>query len=224
MSYEVISFDIFQTLVDVNRRIPEIWRGILKDQYTNKKAREGAEAVLGVLPATYENAVQSERFLTMAEVYQTCAEKAAGRLNFSVSPDEVAYHLMLQHSRAPFYPEVLDCMAKLRARYRIILSSDSSHLMVDGLIGKVPYEKAFISDDLKSYKGDPRGRFFNFVLETLDVPAEKIIHIGDSAADILGAHKAGIANCWINRDGRPWRRETKPDFVIRSFCDLEKIL
>lgn len=224
MSYEVISFDIFQTLVDVNRRIPEIWRGILKDRYTDEKAREGAEAVLGALPAVYENAVQSERFLTMAEVYRICAEEAAGRLNFYVSPDEVAYHLMLEHAWAPFYPEVPGCMAKLCSQYRIVLSSDSSHLMLDGLIDKVPYEKAFISDDLKSYKGGPRGKFFNSVLETLDVPAEKIIHIGDSAADILGAHRAGIASCWINRDGRPWRRETKPDFVIRNFCDLEKIL
>lgn len=224
MNYEVISFDIFQTLVDVNRRIPQIWRGILKDQYTDEKAREGAEAVLGALPAVYKNAVQSERFLTMAEFYRICAEKAAERLNFYVSPDEVAYHLMLEHSRAPFYPEVIGCMAKLSTRFRIVLSSDSSHLMVDGLIDKVPYEKAFISDDLKSYKGNPQGKFFNSVLETLDMPAEKIIHIGDSAADILGARRAGIASCWINRNDRLWRREIKPDFVIRSFYDLERIV
>ncbi|MDK2943003.1 MAG: hypothetical protein PWP56_2516, partial [Acetobacterium sp.] len=46
MNYRIISFDIFQTLVDVNERIPEIWRGILKDSYTDEKARQGAKAIL----------------------------------------------------------------------------------------------------------------------------------------------------------------------------------
>ncbi|MDO9490902.1 HAD family hydrolase [Acetobacterium sp.] len=224
MNYRIISFDIFQTLVDVNERIPEIWRGILKDSYTDEKAMQGAKAILSTLPNVYEKAVQSEQFKTMAEVYQECARKAMEKLNFKTSPQEVAYNLMYQHAKAPFYHDVLDCIAKLRQKYQIILSSDSNHLMVDDLICKITYDKAFISDDLKSYKGDKRGKFFRTVLSQLDTDPKEIIHIGDSSADVLGAHRAGITSCWINRDNRKWNNPIKPDFIIQNFNDLADIL
>lgn len=224
MSYKIISFDIFQTLVDVNKRIPDIWRGILKDEYTDDKAQQGAKAILSELPAVYENAVQSEQFRTMEEVYQECAEKAMEKISFKVPSQNVAYHLMYQHSKAPFYHEVLDCIERLRKKYKIILSSDSNHLMVDDLINQFAYDKAFISDDLKSYKGDKNGRFFRSVLSRLDAAPNEIIHIGDSSADILGAHKAGITSCWINRNDRKWSNPIKPDFMIRNFNDLIDII
>lgn len=224
MKYKVISFDIFQTLVDVNKRIPNIWRGILKDKYTDEKAQQGAKAILSELPAVYESAVQSEQFRTMEEVYQECAEEAIKKLSFQVTSQNVAYHLMYQHSKAPFYYEVLDCIERLRNKYKIILSSDSNHLMVDDLISKMAYDKAFISDDLKSYKGDKNGKFFHCVLSLLDVAPNEIIHIGDSSADVLGAHKAGITSCWINRNDRKWSNAIKPDFTIRDFNELMDII
>jgi FMN hydrolase / 5-amino-6-(5-phospho-D-ribitylamino)uracil phosphatase len=224
MSYKIISFDIFQTLVDVNQRIPEIWHGILKNGYTDEKAAQGAKAIMSELPAVYENAVQSEQFITMGEVYRECAGKAMEKLSFKASPRDIAYNLMYQHSKAPFYHEVLGCIAKLHKKYQIIFSSDSNHLMVDGLICKAEYDKAFISDDLKSYKGDKNGKFFRTVLSNLDASPKEIIHIGDSSADVLGAHRAGITSCWINRNGREWNSSIKPDFTIRDFNDLTDIL
>jgi haloacid dehalogenase superfamily, subfamily IA, variant 3 with third motif having DD or ED/haloacid dehalogenase superfamily, subfamily IA, variant 1 with third motif having Dx(3-4)D or Dx(3-4)E len=224
MRYKIISLDIFQTLADVNKRIPDIWRGILKNEYTEEKAMQGAKAALGILPGVYENAVRSEQFRTMEQVYLECADKAVKKLSFAVSPQELAYHLMFQHSKAPFYPEVPGCIEKLRAAYRIILSSDSNHLMVDDLINKIYYDKAFISDDLKSYKGDKNGKFFRGVLDRLDVSPEEILHIGDSTADVLGARRAGIASCWINRNARQWSGAVQPDFIIERLSDLENIL
>lgn len=224
MSYKIISFDIFQTLADVNRRIPEIWRGILKDGYTEEKAAQGSKAVLGALHVVFEDAVQAERFRTMADVFLECAERGARELSFAVSPQEVAHHLTLQHARAPFYREVLDCMKRLRKGHGIILSSDSSHPMVDDLISGLDYDIAFISDDLESYKGGPDGKFFQTVLARLGADPGDVIHIGDSASDVLGAHRAGIASCWLNRDGRQWTRGIRPDFIVRDFNELETIL
>lgn len=227
MKYKVISFDIFQTLVDVNKRIPDIWRGILKDEYTEEKAAEGAKAVMGVLPEVYESAVQSEEFLTMEQVYLDCAEKAVKTMSFEVQPRDVVDNLMLQHAKAPFYPEVLECLHRLRKSYGIVLSSDSSHAMVDGLIESVPHDRAFISDDLQSYKGGPNGKFFHSVLQMLDIAPEEVIHIGDSPADVLGARRAGITSCLISREGQHWSGsecQIKPDILIRSFCDLDRIL
>jgi FMN hydrolase / 5-amino-6-(5-phospho-D-ribitylamino)uracil phosphatase len=224
MKFKIISFDIFQTLVDVNQRIPEIWQAILKGEYTEAKAFQGAKAILSSYPSVYEQATHSEKFLTMEQVYVECTERAALQTNFPVSPREVVHHLMVQHSRAPFYHEVPDCIRRLSKRYPIILSSVSSHLMVDEIIRKIDCSKVFISDDLRSYKADNRGRFFQTVLSQIDASPREILHIGDSTADILGASRAGIRCCWINRDHRKWTGNVQPDYTIHDFNDLAEIL
>jgi FMN hydrolase / 5-amino-6-(5-phospho-D-ribitylamino)uracil phosphatase len=224
MNYKVISFDIFQTLVDVNKRIPDIWRAILKEEFSNDKAEQGSRAILGMYPSIYEKAVSAEKFETMEEVYSKCVEKAMNELNFAVSPKDVLYHLMYQHSKAPFYSEVCDCIKKLHRNYKIVLSSDSNHLMVDELIGKIEHDKAFISDDLKSYKGNVNGGFFDSVITDLKVEPKSIIHIGDSTADVIGAHRAGITSCWLNRDNRKWNCDITPDYIITNLNELTDIL
>lgn len=224
MQYKIISFDIFQTLVDVNKRIPNIWRDILKDNYTDEKAILGARAILSVLPGAYAAAVESEQFVPMADMYLNCAEKALEKLSFHALPREISYHLMDQHAKAPFYPDVPGCLNRLCGKYTIILSSDSNHLMVDGLIDKVHYEKAFISDDLHSYKGDKSGDFFRSVLRQVDAKPEEVLHIGDSSADVLGAHGAGIHSCWLNRDNRKWNHTVVPNYIIQSLSELADIL
>lgn len=42
--FEVVSLDMFQTLVDVNSRVEQIWRPILSDTYTAHRAEECARA------------------------------------------------------------------------------------------------------------------------------------------------------------------------------------
>ena len=40
MKYKVISFDMFQTLVDVNARKHDVWSNILKDDFTEEKGEK----------------------------------------------------------------------------------------------------------------------------------------------------------------------------------------
>lgn len=224
MKYKIISFDIFQTLVDVNKRVPDIWKDILKAEYTDEKAEIGARAMLNAFPDAYKKALNSNAFSTMEEVFLECADCAIKKADFDVAPLHVAFSLMFQHSKAPFYDEVLECMKKLHQNYSVILSSDSSHLMVDGLIWKIPHDKAFISDDLKCYKGDKKGRFFTKVLENVDAEPQQILHIGDSTADVIGAKKAGITSCWINRDAREWNNADRPDYIVKDLNGLVDML
>lgn len=222
--YKIISFDIYQTLVDVNQRIPLIWQDILQGDYTEEKARQGAGAVLDAYPEVYRKVTGGDNFFSMEEVFLECTKNAMSRLDFYASPETVTYHLMRHHSKAPFYREVQDCLEQLRQQYRIILSSDSGHVMVDDLVQNIDCEKVFISDDMKSYKGDRNGKFFNAVLSQMDANPQDILHVGDSAADIYGAQKAGITGCWLNREGVEWTGTSRPDYTIRDLNGLLDIL
>ena len=66
----------------------------------------------------------------------------------------------------------------------------------------------FTSEDAKSYK--PRKELFEFALKNTGLPAEQVVHIGDSlSSDIKGASSVGIKAVWINRSGKE-----VPDGVI----------
>jgi len=52
VNYELVCVDVFQTLVDINTRIPFIWRRILKDKYNDTLAFECAKSVM---EENYEN-------------------------------------------------------------------------------------------------------------------------------------------------------------------------
>jgi 2-haloalkanoic acid dehalogenase type II len=224
MKIKVISFDIFQTLVDVNQRIPQIWKGILGENYTKEEGQRGVNAILENYPHSLHKALHADRFYTMREVYLDCALTVLDKIKLSVSPEVIVDNLMMQHAKAPFYNDVKECLAKLQNRYRIILSSDSNHTMVNDLLKQLTYEELFISDELSSYKGSPDGSFFWQVIRRIGVKPDEILHIGDSGSDIIGAKCAGVISCWINRDKSVWTNEIRPDYTIESLSELTKVL
>ncbi|MDP4118613.1 MAG: HAD family hydrolase [Bacillota bacterium] len=221
--YKVLSFDVFQTLVDVNKRIPHIWQGILKEKYTKDRGIAGANAILQSFPKVYEKVISSS-FRNMEDVYMECVSNAVAELNFTAGVEDVAYNLMFQHGMAPIYDDVPEVIRKLYKKYRIVISSDSNHLMVDPILKNFSFENSFISDDLKCYKGDATGKFFKTVLKTLQIHPSEILHIGDSSADVTGAHFAGIDACWINRERRILHNNIKPDYDVTNFSELLNIL
>lgn len=230
--YKVISFDMFQTLVNLNARVSEIWQGILEEEYSEEKCEIGAEAIFTNLPPAYRKAINP--FMTMEEVFMECAASVVKQTGYDVTPYKVAYNLMYQHGQAPFYEESLDVIKKLKEKYSVIISSDASPSMVEPLLAQINADKAFISDDIRCYKGETSGKFFKIVLSELNIKPDEMLHVGDSFADIVGAKNAGIDACWINRDNRVWNHTLQPDYIIHNLneildicgekLDLEKII
>jgi len=224
MKIKIVSFDIFQTLVDVNKRIPQIWKGILGDEYTDEKGFIGSNSIISNYPAALESALLSGRFCNMRDVYLECAKSVTEQTGYDVSIQSIVDNLLFQHSQAPFYDDVFPCFHSLLGNYKIILSSDSNHTMVDTLIKNIPACEIFISDDLSAYKSGFDGAFFKTVLNKMNADPDEILHIGDSSADIIGARNAGIRSCWLNRENRTWNHTFKPDYTITSLSEINDIL
>lgn len=220
--YKVISFDMFQTLVNVNERIPVIWKRLYGNQYTKDLGMAAAKAVVDNIPAAYEKSIYP--FRNMEEMFFDVAEHAKKQVGFEAEPEEAAYQLMYQHGFAPFYEEVPALMDRIAKDFTIIISSDASHLMIEPIIGKLKADRVFISDDLECYKGDHSGKFFQTVLDEMNIEPDKILHIGDSSADIIGADSVGMDSCWINREQRTWKGSIAPDYIIHSLNDILRII
>lgn len=220
----MISFDIFQTLVDVNARIPFIWSGILGDEYTQDKGKHGAHCMYQCLGPAMKKAACSDNFVPMRDVFIDSATNSLLLSGMALAPHTIADNLIKQHAQAPFYHEVQATLDRLSEMYPIILCSDSNRNMVNLLMGQIPHSQEFISEEIGAYKGDAQGRFFQKVLSMLDVPPETILHVGDSPSEILGAKNAGMQACWLNRGSHEWTEKIQPDYIIASLDELLTIL
>jgi putative hydrolase of the HAD superfamily len=82
----------------------------------------------------------------------------------------------------------------------------------------------FVSETFGIKKPDPA--IFHAAADCLSVPPADILFVGDNpAADIGGAHAAGMVAAWLHRDQAwPETLTFKPDFAIGSLAELPPIL
>ena len=82
----------------------------------------------------------------------------------------------------------------------------------------------FVSETFGVKKPDPA--IFHAAASCLGIPPADILFAGDNpAADIGGAHAAGMSAAWLHRD-QVWPETLtfKPDFIIGSLAELPAIL
>ena len=82
----------------------------------------------------------------------------------------------------------------------------------------------FTTEALGTYKTGSDGKFFSAVIEYYNEDPGRIIHIGDSLSDIIGASEAGIVTCWLNRKGREWGHDIRPDYEVTSLIGAAAVL
>jgi len=73
----------------------------------------------------------------------------------------------------------------------------------------------------------PEASIFHAACERLGCAPGEVLHVGDDVEmDVVGAHRAGLRSCWINRDdacaaAREWPREdVRPDLEFTSLAAL----
>jgi 2-haloacid dehalogenase len=85
---------------------------------------------------------------------------------------------------------------------------------------EVFFNAVLISEEIGLSKPDPQ--FFLKACESLYLQPYEVLCIGDSpAADIYGAHLAGIDSCWFNKDTTLYPQDLpKPNYTITSLLEL----
>lgn len=221
--FDLVSLDMFQTLVNVNSRTEQIWKPILLDTYTNEAAEECAQLLLSYF---FEHCVQlrnTKQFFLTKEVYERSFISVFEHLN--ISYDSIAANKILfeEHTLSEFYEDTLKFLDRISAEYKICIISDADDAMIPRFYADYGI-RMFTSERYKSYKNDDDNTMFKEMLKFYNIDPRKVIHIGDSVSDVVGAKREGIIACWLNRNKKIWDHEVKPDFIIESLNDLEEIL
>jgi putative hydrolase of the HAD superfamily len=111
------------------------------------------------------------------------------------------------------YPDVHDALPRLAARAPLAaLTNGNADLGRIGLHDNF----VFALGAREHGAAKPDAGIFHAACERLGLQPHEVLHVGDDPEhDVLGAHRAGLRTCWINRRGVVWsHRETSPDLNL----------
>jgi FMN phosphatase YigB (HAD superfamily) len=223
--YNVVSIDMFQTLVDVNRLRHHFWQKILGNNYSDSKVDEYSEQWSKLFPDHFNRSInQPDEFLCLKSIFETFWGIFFNQYNIDSDHRKASQVHVDVHRSAPPYKDTEIFLNTIREHFPICLVTDSDNEMIQPHLDKYSFDQIFISERLKAYKSDPENRMFHAVISHYPISPKKIFHIGDMYSDILGASKVGITTCWLNRDGQTWSHSVKPDYEVESLIEAAAIL
>ncbi|GIP12342.1 HAD family hydrolase [Paenibacillus macerans] len=221
--FEVVSLDMFQTLVNVDSRIEQIWKPILVNTYTHEAADECGRLLLNYFFEHWEQMKETKLFFLMSEVYERSFGSLFRQMNMTYEAAAALKILFEEHTRSELYEDTSSFLNKISPNYKVCIVSDADEAMIPEFYKEYGM-RILTSEHYRSYKNDENNTMFKELLQIYDTDPDKVIHIGDSVSDVVGAKREGIKACWLNRNKRVWNHEIEPDYVIESLSDLEVIL
>jgi FMN phosphatase YigB (HAD superfamily) len=218
--FSVVSVDMFRTLAELENVERTVWREILKDRYTPELAAECTERASNDM----FNYIPEDGFVTVKAIFAACFADLFRKSGIEYSPDEAADLWSKRHSLCEPYSDAVPFLKAAGEKYTVCLATDADDDMLDTLGRMYDFDYIFSSEKLRTYKARADGSFFTAIVDHYGVSPETILHIGDGRFEMVSAGAAGLSTCWLNRTGKKWRHEYKPDYEARSLTEAARIL
>ena len=231
MTIKAIFFDLFETLVE---NTPSDWHvsfeAICKDQNLSIEP-----SVLLENWYEYEHGFRAWRldretmemrqpFYTYREAWNWSFERVFEDLNLNANSSDAVNQCLRDLGRRPIFPETINVLASLQGNYLVGLLSNADRDYMEPILKRYDifryFDSVVCSEDAKAYK--PHQDIFQFLLNSLGLDAENVIHVGDrQEEDVWGANRLGIRTVLIDRDRYiPNPLLPDPDIKIGSLSDL----
>ena len=222
--FKVVSVDMFGTLVDTDSIALSVWRTYLKDRYTFELAKQCWERAEVLVFQYYDEVIRRRQYVPPKSIYKQCYSELFPEFGIDFDPEEAAQILAHRHSFCEPFVDTAPFLDLVGKNYSVCVSSDTDEDMLGQLRQLYPFDNVFTSEALGTYKTGSDGKFFSAVIEYYNEDPGRIIHIGDSLSDIIGASEAGIVTCWLNRKGREWGHDIRPDYEVTSLIGAAAVL
>jgi 2-haloacid dehalogenase len=134
--------------------------------------------------------------------------------------DEVR-DLVAQIERLKPFPEVPAALARLQARYRIVILSNGDPDMLEAAKEHhgIPFDNVISVAAAGSFK--PHVATYSKAAEILGLPQDQILFVANHAFDCIGAKSAGMRSAFIDRRGRPFGiTPHRPDIIVPTMTHL----
>jgi 2-haloacid dehalogenase len=219
--FEILTFDCYGTLINWEDGILGCLRRILAAHDQNID-----DATILEFYGDFEARAEHGEYRTYREVLQSVVRQFGGRLGFTPTGEEVR-SLPDSLPRWKPWPDTVAALRELKKRFRLaIISNVDDHLFAatQPQLG-VEFDHVITAQQAKAYK--PSLKIFELALSRVGVPADRILHIGQSLYhDVLPAQSLGLATVWVNRPsaragvGAVKAVDGHPDLQVSSLAEL----
>jgi 2-haloacid dehalogenase len=138
--------------------------------------------------------------------------------------DEVR-HLVAQIETLRPFPEVPDALARLQARFKLVVLSNGDPDMLEAAkpYHRIPFDAVISAAAAKAFK--PHVATYTRAAEILGVPPADVLFVANHAFDCVGAKSAGMHSAFIDRRRRPFGATPhQPDLIVASMTELADLL
>ena len=154
-----------------------------------------------------------------ATAYQLEVRGDGQRYKLNLRTDEAFEVFYAGRNQVEFYPDALAALARLSARWPVAaLTNGNADLARIGIDG---HFRCFISARDQGH-AKPDTPIFLATCERLGLEPAQVLHIGDDPLlDVMGARRAGLRSCWINRKKDSWPLGLpRPDLEFATLAGL----
>ena len=130
----------------------------------------------------------------------------------------------------PPFSDSVEALRSLQRKYKLVVLSNIDDDLFEYSKARlgIEFHRVFTAQQIGSYK--PAKRNFEYALNALAVPGERILHVAQSLFhDIAPARKMGLSTVWVNRRqgqdgfGATPMADAEPDLEVQNLKTLASI-
>jgi phosphoglycolate phosphatase len=125
-----------------------------------------------------------------------------------------------------FYPNCRDTISYFSGKSHAIFSNKPVYF-IERILAELNFNQPFVTvlggDSVERKKPDPQGLLH--IMETLRIPPEETLMVGDSSIDMESGRKAGVFTCAVTYGlaSRESLEQSKPDWIIHDFAEIKNL-
>jgi 2-haloacid dehalogenase len=224
-SLRVLTFDLYGTVVDMQKGLTEFVTPYLKEK---QWAGKPDSLVTWWRRTHFENsmidALLDRGHTPYREIGRRAVTLTLERAGIPHTQDEVK-NLVAQIEKLRPFEDVVEALGRLHKRYRLVILSNGDPDMLENAKPYIGYKfDEYISIATSGYF-KPHAAAYRKATEILGTDIGRIMHVANHAFDCIGAQTQGMRGAYVDRRARPYEETPyQPDLVVKNFKELADAL
>ena len=222
---KVLAFDLYGTIVDMQQGLIDAATPFLRDKGWDGDPRR---FVTWWRRTHYEDSMIDALCDRGHTPYRQVAHRAVShvmtRSGISHTQEEVQRLVGHIEKLRPF-PDVVEPLARLRTRYRLVILSNGDPDMLENARPSIGFDFDMMISAAEAGSFKPHYRTYQKAQERVGEERTSIMLVASHAFDCIGAKSWGMRTAFIDRRGRPYGETPhQPDLIVPSIAALADAL